>query len=306
MERHTDLDSWATFLAVTDEGSFTAAAQALGVSVPTVSKTVAALEEHLGLTLFHRTSRRLSLSAAGEAALAEARVHVTGLAALAEELRDRDGPPRGLIRMSAPVSFSIAHLSGPLTAFLCDWPEVELDLHLADETVDLVGGGYDLAVRIGRLPDSSLRARKLCDIRMPLLAAPDYLERRGAPERPEDLSAHETIAYSQTAEPLRWTLRHDLQGERTVTISPRLTVDNGDVGLAALRAGLGIAIQPEFFVYDDLKSGRLVELLLPWAAPPVGAYVVTPPSRLQPRRVRLLVEALVAAMRAMPWSYQAA
>lgn len=302
MERRPDLNAWAVFDAVAAGGSFTRAAAQLGVSVPTVSKTVAALEERLGLSLFHRTSRRLSLSAAGEEARARAGVLVGGFAALEEGLRDTDGPPRGLIRMSAPVSFSVLHLSGMLTQFLADWPDIELDLSVTDRRTDIIAEGMDLALRIGRLDDSSLRARRLCAIRIPVVAAPAYLERRGVPQVPEDLAGHDVIAYSQLAQPARWHLRHDLEGERLVDVQPRLRADNGDIGLAALRAGIGIACQPEFFVWDDLKAGRLVEILTPWYIAPVGAFIVTPPSRLQPRRVRLLIDTLVEAFRQVPWA----
>ncbi|MBZ6377322.1 LysR family transcriptional regulator [Pacificimonas flava] len=300
-----DLDDWRAFVAVADTGTFTAGASSLGWSVPTVSKRVAALERRLGVSLFHRTSRRLALSPTGETVLPSAREHVRGLAAVEDSLRERDCAPGGRIRMSAPVSFSIAHLGGPLTSFLRDWPDIDLDLRISDETIDLVGGGFDLALRIGRLPDSSLKARKLCDIRMPLVAAPAYLAAAGRPQHPDDLKRHQAIVYAQVRDPTRWTFRHDLEGERTVEVSPRLTVDNGDLGLEALRAGLGLTVQPEFFIYDDLASGTLEEVMLPWSMPPVGAYIVTPPSALRPRRVSLLIEHLASSLARLPWAYGA-
>jgi DNA-binding transcriptional LysR family regulator len=298
-----DLNAWRTFVAVAEEGTMTRAAERLGNSVPTVSKGLAALEQQLGVALFHRTSRRVSLSPTGEALLPEARTHVAALSALAERLRDRDGPPRGRIRMSAPLSFSVRHLGAPLTAFLSAHDGVGLDLQLSDETVDLVDGGFDLALRIGSLADSSLRARKLCDIRVPLVAAPAYLDAHGEPSTPANLATHATIAFSQTASPTSWTFRHDLDGERTVEVTPRLLLDNGDLGLEALRPGIGIAPLPDFFVGEDIAAGRLREIMLPWYRPAIGLHIVTPPTRLQPRRVRLLIEALAAAFRKQSWSY---
>lgn len=302
MNSRIDINAWAVFDAVAASGSFTGAARKLGVSVPTVSKTIAALEARLGMALFHRTSRRLSLSSAGEAARQRAASLVGGFMELEEDLRDADGPPRGLIRLSAPLSFSILHLSGVLTKFLSDWPEIEIDLHATDRRIDMIAEGMDLTLRIGKLDDSSLRARRLCAIRIPVAASPAYLERYGTPTRPEDLEHHHAIAYSQAAEPTRWRFLHDLEGERAVDVSPRLLVDNGDIGLDALRAGVGIACQPEFFLWNDLRDGTLVELLRPWYIAPVGAFILTPPSRLQPRRVRLLIDALVEAFRRVPWA----
>lgn len=296
-----DLEDWRVFVAVATAGSLTAAARRLGRSVPTVSKQIGALEAHLGTPLFHRTSRRMTLTATGESLLGEVRDHVGGLEAIGDNLRDRDGPLAGRIRMSAPISFSQVCLGAPLCSFMEQWPAVAVELSLTDHRVDLTGEGFDLAVRIGNLPDSSLRVRRLCEIRMPLVASPSYLQANGVPDTPQALADHATIALAQVPEPDRWTFQHDAEGRRSVRIRPRLTVDNGDIAREAALAGLGIVALPDFFVHKDIRSGRLADVLLPWHLDPVGLQIVTPPSRLRPRRVDALIDHLASAFARQPW-----
>lgn len=296
-----DLDNWRVFVAVATTGSLTAAGRLLGRSVPTVSKQIAALESWLGAPLFHRTSRRMGLTALGESLLADVRAAVAALEGVADSVRDRDGPLAGVIRASAPISFSRLYLGAPLSAFLDRWPGVHVELSMTDHHVDLVAEGLDFVIRLGNLPDSSLRVRRLCDIRMLLVVAPRQLEAEGRPETPEALRHRATISLKHTADPTRWTFHHDTQGARSVTISPRLSVDNGDLARDAALAGLGFVVLPEFFVHEDLRAGRLVEALQPWRIKPIGLHVVAPPSRLRARRVAALIDHLASAFACEAW-----
>ena len=296
-----ELDNWRVFVTVAENGSITRAARALQLSVPTVSKRIAALEQQIGTPLFNRTSRRIALTAAGEYVLTGVRGPVNALAAAAEDLRDRDGQLSGKIRLSAPISFSQRTLCEPLIAFMQQWPDVEIDVQLTDRHVDLIADAIDLAVRLGNLPDSSLRARTIGSIRRPIVASPDYVAAKGTPSTPDDLADHDAIVLTQVPDPERWVLHGDEGEIQTVGIRRRFAVDNGDLAREVALAGLGIVVLPEFFVHEDLREGRLIELLLPWHMQPLGLHLVTPPSRLRARRVDALIRHLTVALSHAQW-----
>ena len=303
MNRLPDLEAWAIFAKVAETGSFARAAADLGLSQPTVSKALGRLEHRLQTTLFHRTSRRMSLTASGQASLERAtRILVEGEAVEAE-VTEQSETLRGAIRIAAPMSFGIGHLAPALPAFMALHPEVTLDLHFSDELIDVVAQGFDLALRISSLPDSSLLARRLCGVRILLVGAPAYFERHGRPAHPRDLAGHRALRYVHARVGEAWRFSHRTRGEFSQVVPSALRVNNAEALAPALRAGLGLAMQPEFLVWDDLRAGLVEEAPMDgWQVPPIALHIVTPPGRARPARVQALMEYLAAHFRAVPWA----
>lgn len=295
--RLPDLEAWAIFASVVDHRSFSGAADAIGVSKATVSKAVTRLEAHLGQSLFHRTSRRLTLTENGKA-LAEHATRILAEAVAAEEAaRDAATAPAGLIRVTAPMTLGLLHLTDLVTEFLAQHPAIEIDLHLSDAKVDIVAEGFDIAVRIANLPDSSLRARRLGPIEMHVVAAPAYLAAYGTPTHPAQLGEHRCLNYAYATGPWRFTGADG--SEVAVRAAGPLRSNSGDALLPALRQGLGIAVLPDFIVARDVAQGSLVPILTEWHAPPIALHLMTPPGALRPARVEALLSFLADRLRAM-------
>ena len=293
--RLPDLEAWAIFASVVEHRSFSAAADAIGLSKATVSKAITRLEAHLGQSLFHRTSRRLALTEVGKP-LAEHAARILGEARLAEEsANDAATAPTGRVRLAAPMSFGISNVAPLLAEFLVAHPGIEIDLHLSDARVDIVAEGFDVALRIAELPDSSLRARRLCSIQAHLVAAPAYLARHGTPTHPAQLGEHRLFGYSNIVGPLRF--QRAGESDVSVRIQGPLTANSGEAILPALIAGLGISRLPDFIVDAHLASGALVTILEDWAPQPIGLHLLTPPSPLRPARVEALIAFLGARLR---------
>lgn len=279
-------------MAVIETGSFSAAALRLGQAKSTTSRLVSALEEHLGVQLLNRTTRRLSVTEAGRDFYEEA-VRILGDLREAEAaLASDQGALRGRLRLAAPLSFGLLHLAPALEEFMLLHPELVLDLDLDDRRVNLVEEGFDLGLRIGELEDSSLVARPLAPIRMCLCASPDYLRRHGSPKTPADLAFHAGLVYGNVPEAQQWRLLDSEGRAHSVKVPARLRANNGDVLLQAAIAGLGLVATPSFLAWQALASGQLVQLLPGYRLAETRAYAIYPGRKRLPERVRLLIEFL--------------
>ncbi|MBB5707774.1 LysR family transcriptional regulator [Sphingopyxis panaciterrulae] len=291
-----DYEGWACFVAVADGGSFTAAARSLGISKASVSKAVTRLEASLGITLLHRSSRVVTVSTAGEGLLGEARAMVAAATAATEAARGDRLDLAGPIRLAAPMSFGIKVLGVPLAAFMDRHPAVEIELTLSDARHDLIAEGFDLALRIASLDDSSLLARTIAPVASSVIASPAYLERHGTPRHPLDLAGHRLVGYGhrERAMPLRF---HREGEEATIVPAGPLFTNNGDVVIPMLAAGGGIAVLPDFIAEAELASGALVRILIDWSLPQAFFHLLSPPSRLRPARVRALSDHLAQVLK---------
>lgn len=285
------LDEMAAFAAVVDAGSFSAAARALGLSKSAVSKQVGRLEDRLGVRLLNRTTRRLSLTEAGTTFHAACRRVLDEAESAEQAVSDLAAAPRGLLKLNAPMSFGFLHLGAAIPAFHQRYPQIRVDVTMNDRFVDLVEEGYDVAIRIGALRDSSLIARRLAPSRTVLCASPAYLERRGRPRQPADLAQHDCLLYANCATPREWTVNGP-GGRQTVAVDGPLIANNGDLLSGAALAGMGIARLPTFIVGSHLRSGRL-ELVLPdHPVPEEGIHAVYPHGRNLSAKVRVFVDFL--------------
>jgi len=297
-----DLEAWAIFARVAELGSFASTAEALGITQPTVSKAIARLEKRIGTPLLHRTSRRMTLTAAGEAAVERASRLLADGEAVEAAVTAQAISPRGHVRMAAPMSFGVAHVAPLLPAFMTKFPDVTLELALSDETVDIVGGGFDLALRIGTLEDSSLVARRLCGVRILLVGAPAYFERFGRPKHPRDLGTQRGLTYAYARSGAAWRFHHARHGDYSVGVPSVLRANNAEALTPALLAGMGLALQPEFLVWRELRRGALEVALPGWQPPEIAVHVVMPPGRSRPARVQALVDHLARKLAQAPWA----
>jgi len=287
MDRFDEINA---FTAVADARSFTKAARRLGVSSAQVSKLVARLENRLDARLLNRTTRDVSLTDTGRAYLERARTLLEDFDALEGLVREQDGP-RGLLRVSAPLSFGLNQLTPALLDFADAYPDVALEVSQTDRMVNLVEEGYDVAVRIGQLPDSSLIARRLAPVRIVTCAAPDYLQRAGTPLAPQDLAGHEAIVDLNMRDPFVWS--YGVGGETyDVRIHGRLRFSGADACVAAARRGLGVASTPAFAAAEDLRAGRLVPLLCAYEPQLAHIHAVYPHGRHLAAKVRAFVDFL--------------
>lgn len=290
------LTSMAVFVKAADLGSFAAASAATGLSPQMVGKHVGALEERLGAELIRRTTRRQSLTEVGRAFYERCRAILAETEAAEALARDRDAAPRGRLRVNAPVTFGACCLAPVVWRFLDEHPEVAVELTLSDRYVDLVGEGYDAVLRLGALDDSTLLARALQPHRLVACASPAYLARRGAPDGPEDLAAHDCLGFVYTTGlPFaEWRFARDGR-EVVVKVKSRFESNDARALRDAALAGHGIVLQSERVMAEDIAAGRLVPLLSAYAAPSRPMHVLSSPSRRRTSSLRLFVEAVAEA-----------
>ncbi len=287
MDRFDEINAFA---AVADARSFTQGARRLGVSSAQVSKLVARLENRLGARLLNRTTRDVSLTDTGRAYLERSRALMEDFEALEGSVRDQSGP-RGLLRISAPVSFGASQLTPALLDFATAYPEVSLDVSATDRIVNLVEEGFDVGVRVGQLPDSSVIARKLAAVRMVTCASPAYLQAAGAPATPQDLAKHEAILDSNMRDPTVWVYGGACN-QQEVRVHGRLKFSGADACVSAARRGLGVVYTPAFAAAEDLRSGRLVPLMCAFEPKLIHVHAVYPHARHLAAKVRAFVDFL--------------
>ncbi|MEN3030045.1 LysR family transcriptional regulator [Chromobacterium amazonense] len=285
-----NLEGLQIFVAVAEAGGFTAAAERLGMTKANVSLQVGRLESQLGVTLFTRTTRRVKLTEAGQALYLDAQ---PALAALRDALLQAGhgaAELSGVLRLTAPVSHMAESVAPAATQFLRQHPKLQLELHASDHMVDLVASGMDLAIRLGTLRDSSLRALKLGEFAQLAVASPAYLKARGVPARPEELADHDWVALTLLKTPLSWPFSGPAGEEATVRTRARIKVDSAASLRTLLLAGAGVSVLDSFSVQEDIRQGRLVHLLPQWTLPKGGVYAVFPPGRHAPAAARAFVE----------------
>lgn len=290
MDRFT---SMSVFVRAAEARSFAAVADEFAISPTMVGKHVKALEERVGARLLNRTTRRQSLTEIG-------RIYYDRCKQILADADDADASaselhaaPRGLLRINAPVSFGSERLIGAVCDFMRLHPEVEANVVLNDRTVDLIEEGFEAAIRIGPLAESGLIARKLAPYRLTVAASPAYLAEFGRPRVPADLAGHSCVGFAYWADRDLWTFRRGKR-EETVRIKSRLTSNNGPALRKAALAGIGIIMQGEVLLADDVAAGRLVPVLPDWEAPSRPMHIVFPPDRRLTPKVRAFIDFAVA------------
>jgi DNA-binding transcriptional LysR family regulator len=298
MDRFAALEA---FVRVAETQSFSEAARRLGSSKSAVSRNVGALEAELGARLFNRTTRSLNLTEAGRAYFERVSRILADLDDADRALGQLQASPRGRLQVSAPMSFGFLHLAPALPEFLTRFPEVEVQLSMTDRFVDLVDEGFDVALRIGALPDSALMARRIAPIRRVICASPDYFHRHGTPQAPEELKAHECLRNNNVARTQEWRFVNPDGGPSVVAVSGRVSANNGDALRVLALSGFGIASLPTFIVGADLAAGALVSALDGFIPQDLAMSAVYPHSRHLSPKVRAFVDFLVERFAKRPY-----
>ena len=294
------LTGMRVFLAIVDKGGFAPAADSLGMSKTMVSKHLAAIEDRLGVRLLNRTTRKIGLTEIGTEYFRRCQDILQLIDEADGHLLESAGHPRGLLRVNAPVNFSELHLAPSIGDYRRKYPDVELDLVVNDQVIDLIEEGFDVAVRVGRLKDSSLIARRLAPARLVLAASPAYLERRGVPERPEDLVHHDCLLYAYSPERDDWQFEGP-NGPQRVRVKGPFSSNNGGILMRAAIDGQGVVVLPTFIAGEALKDGRLVEILASYKAQDRAIYAVFPANRHLSPKVRSFVDFLVNRFGGRPY-----
>ncbi len=285
------LAAMEAFVRVAEARSFSQAAVRLNSSKSVVSRQISALEAELGARLFHRTTRSLTLTEIGEGYFQRCVRILSEIDEANQSVSQLQAAPRGTLRVNAPMSFGFLHLAPAIPDFLARYPEVDVDMTMNDRYVDLIEEGFDLAVRIGKLDDSSLVARRLAPMRMVICASPAYLAQRGYPQTPDDLRHHECLLYNSGRLPRdEWRFIRADGSQWVMPITGRLCTNNGDALRAAALRNLGLVSLPTFIVGGDLQSGTLVSVLADWVDQGSALHAVYPHSRHLSPKVRAFVD----------------
>ncbi len=283
------LSSMKTFVEVVNGGGFTAAANRIGLSRAQASKSVMQLEAHLGVRLLNRTTRRVSLTEIGRIYYERCREILNDIEEIEGLAGEQSRRPRGTLTIAAPTSFGVLHLNHILSGYIKQYPEVRISLSLNDRFINVVSEGFDLAIRITALEDSSLVARKIAPCRRVLVASPAYLEKHGEPMVPQDLTIHHCLVYANDLQPSTWTLEGEL-GPESIRVNGPVCADNGDILKDAAVDGLGVTLLPTFIVGPDLKTGRLLQVLEDYCPTDISVYAVFPSRRYVSAKVRTFVD----------------
>lgn len=298
MDRYTNM---ANFNTVVETGSISAAADRLGVAKSVISRRLKELEEHLGVELFHRTTRRLNLTDSGQAFYMRSTRIIEDILEAEHATSMQHGTVKGKLKVAIPMSFGVMHLGPAINQFIKENPEIEFDIDFNDREVDLIQEGFDLAIRIATLPDSSLIARRLAPIRAVMCASPDYLQEMGSPKSLDDLSEHRCLVYNLLRDFEYWRL-HDNKGVLHKTkIQPYLKASSGEFLRDAAVQGLGIVLMPRFILYQEITRGELVPLLTEYSPSEFNSYAIYPHTRHLSQRVRAFVDFLVDRFKDKPY-----
>lgn len=283
------------FLEVARQQSFAAAARELGITTSAVSKQVQNLEYEMQVKLLNRTTRQVSLTEEGAVYFERASRALDDLKEAAEEVNELKTTPSGPLRISVPMTFGLQHLTKPIAEYARKYPQVKLDVQFDDRIIDMAQEGFDLSLRIGALKDSSLVARKLADSPLRVCASADYLKRNGMPQTPDDLRAHNVLAYTRNRGAHEWRCRLPDGGERVIPLTSTFKTDSAEMMIEAARQGIGIVIVPWFFVQKEEQSGALQRILPEYQSLPERAlWAVFPSNRYLSTRLRLFVEHIAA------------
>jgi DNA-binding transcriptional LysR family regulator len=298
MDRFESMDN---FIRVVEAGSITGAADRLGVAKSAVSRRLKELEGHLGVELFHRTTRRMNLTETGRAFYHQSVRILDDVLEAELSTSKAHGTLKGSLKVALPSSFGLLHMGPAIQEFLKEHPQIEFDLDFNDREVDLIQEGFDLAIRIAKLPDSSLIARRLAPIRTVLCASPEYLERMGTPQTPDELINHQCLVYSLIHDFEHWHLTDNKDELFKVKIRPNMKATSGEFLGGAAVEGQGIVFTPTFIVYKEIERGALVPILKDYKLAKIDAYAIYPQTRHLSKRVRAFVDFLVKRFEGTPY-----
>ena len=298
MDRFENLNH---FVKVVEAGNISAAADRLDVAKSAVSRRLKELEAHLGVELFHRTTRRMNLTDTGRAFYHQAVRILDDLNEAELATSQAHETLKGSLKVALPSSFGLMHMTPAINDFLKLHPQIEFDLDFNDRQVDLIEEGFDLAIRIAKLPDSSLIARRIANIQNVVCASPAYLEEHGVPNHPSDLAEHRCLIYSLLKDPYNWTFSDEKDNEHSVKVKPFLKASAGDFMRSAAVEGHGIVYMPTFIVYKEIERGELIPILKGYKTWQINAYAIYPQTRHLSQRVRSFVDFLVERFKGKPY-----